>query len=330
MPVVFVYQASDFSTGIPDESGGSAAGSPPFTLTLNPGAVPIAVEITDSDGMFDEVDNSQTLTSSVTINGVTYSPGDSINSAFHLSDSGSGVTVTSFHVGPGVSGYDQGAVQGVTSSELLTPGSTYTFDSEVSTWTSPIAYAGYVACFTKGTMIETSKGAQLVENLAPGDKVLTRDDGAQALHWLGHRTVPASGDFAPVVFMPGAIGNDAEIAVSPQHRMLIRGWRCEMLFGAAEVLVPALHLVNGDTVYRRPGGRVTYYHMLFDKHQIVYSNGVPSESFHPSDNSLAAFSHDTRAEVLALFPELRTMQHSYGPTARRVLKKYETNVMLQG
>lgn len=314
---------------MPGETGsGAAVGSPPFTLTLNPDTTPIIIEITDGDANFDENDAGQVLTSDVTLNGVTYTAGTQILGAYNLINSGSGHLVTGFHIDAGATagGYT-GPVLGMMSTEPLIAGTSYTFDVEQSTWSNPVPYANYVACFTRGTPIETPNGPKNVEGLIPGDQILTRDHGVQTLRWIASRTVAAKGDFAPVVFMPGAIGNTSELTVSPQHRMLMGGWQCELLFGEAEVLAPATHLVNGDTIYRREGGDVTYFHLMFDQHEIVFSGGVESESFHPSGPALSSFDHATRTELMSLFPELAQSFQTYGPTARRVLRKYETRLL---
>ena len=61
---------------------------------------------------------------------------------------------------------------------------------------------------------------------------------------------------APVVFAAGAIGNDRELAVSPQHRMLVSGPMAEALYGESEVMVPAKSLINDSTIRARAGGTV--------------------------------------------------------------------------
>jgi hypothetical protein len=329
MPIVFIYQASDFTTGIPAEAGtGAAVGSPTFTLTLSPTATPIAVEINDNDGNLEETDTSQTLAADVTINGVTYTAGTPIVGAYSLTDSGSGEFVTGIHIGAGVTSLSySGPALGVMSSQVLTPGASYTFDGENSTWTNPVPYASFVACFTEGTRIDTATGPREIETLAVGDRVVTRDSGLATIRWIGKRTVRATGNMAPVVFSKGAIGNDSDIAVSPQHRMFLSGWRCEMLFGESEVLAPAIHLVNGETIWRREGGEVTYYHILFDRHEIISAHGCLSESFHPAATQSGVFDAEARAELLALFPELDAWVDDYGPTARQVLKGFEARML---
>lgn len=161
-------------------------------------------------------------------------------------------------------------------------------------------------CFTPGTMILTPTGEVPVEDLAPGDLVLTRDDGAQPLRWTGRCRVDATGDFAPVRFATGTIGNSRPLLVSPQHRILITGWQAELACGIAEVFVAAKHLVDGHRITRAPQDSIDYIHLMFDRHQIVTSNGAPTESFFPGDVILEG-DRALRAELNALFPALEAM-----------------------
>ncbi|MGO4853182.1 Hint domain-containing protein [Phaeovulum sp. W22_SRMD_FR3] len=189
------------------------------------------------------------------------------------------------------------------------------------------AGAPILLCFAAGTLIETARGPRAVEELRVGDLVQTLDHGLQPLSWVGARRVPARGEMAPVHFSQGALGNRRGLTVSPQHRMLIRSPRAELLFGEHEVLVAAKHLVNGQTIYRREGGFVDYVHLLFRQHEIVFSEGVPSESFHPAERSLASFAPDTRAEIAKLFPELARLGKQGIPSARPTLKAYEAALL---
>lgn len=183
-------------------------------------------------------------------------------------------------------------------------------------------------CFTRGTLIDTPEGPHPVESLCPGDRVLTRDSGAQPVRWIGMREVDGSGAFAPVRFAPELLGRDEALLVSPQHRMLLSGWEVDLWFGAPEVLAPALHLVDGHLVTRAPCPRVTYLHLMFDRHEIVSAGGMLSESFHPGGAILAA-DGAIRAELAALFPDAaRVLGHSR--TARRVLRAHEAAILRGG
>ena len=139
--------------------------------------------------------------------------------------------------------------------------------------------------------------------------------------------MPATGRFAPVVFAPDTIGNARELVVSPQHRVLVTGWQAQLLFGEDEVLVAAKHLVNGDTIYCRDGGEITYYHILFDNHEIILSEGAPTESFHPGQVGLDGMEAKEAEEIYALFPELREDISGYGPSRSPSLKSYEGRLL---
>ncbi len=182
-----------------------------------------------------------------------------------------------------------------------------------------------VTCFTPGTLIATNSGDRPVETLRPGDLIQTVDHGLQPLRWTGHRTVPAQGAFAPVLFRAGALGNRRDLLVSQQHRMLIRDWRVALNTGHDEALTPAKHLLNGDSVCLKPGGQVTYLHLMFDRHELVWSEGCISESFHPGALGWSGLDIAAREEILSLFPKLATAGlPAYGPTARPSLCAYET------
>jgi len=136
-----------------------------------------------------------------------------------------------------------------------------------------------VPCFAKGTRIDTAEGSKLVEDLRAGDLVMTLDSGEQPVIWTGNRTVCGRGEDAPVLIKAGALGNRADLYVSPQHRMLISAPLTELHSGEPELLVPAIHLVNGTTILRAPCDEVTYFHILLAQHHILFSEGAPSESF---------------------------------------------------
>ncbi|NVO57863.1 Hint domain-containing protein [Rhodobacteraceae bacterium B1Z28] len=174
------------------------------------------------------------------------------------------------------------------------------------------------ACFTAGTLVDTPLGPRRVETLRPGDLVNTVDDGPVPVCWIGERTVEGRGNFAPVRIKAGMLGAEADVLVSPQHRILISGWRAELLFGEDEVLVPAKAIVNGTTVTAVPCDIIRYVHLLFDRHQLVTTCGLVSESFFPAQEGLAGLTSDAAAELLALFPELRVYPAAYGVAVRPV------------
>lgn len=138
-----------------------------------------------------------------------------------------------------------------------------------------------VACvsFVRGTRIALAGGEQRpVEELRVGDRVLTRDEGPQPVRWIGHRTLRATGAFAPVLIRKGALHNANDLLLSPDHRILVYQRQDRLGAGRAEVMVKVRHLVNGTTVLLRDGGFVEYFQLLFDDHQIIFAEGIAAES----------------------------------------------------
>ncbi|KIC20874.1 Hint domain-containing protein [Leisingera sp. ANG-Vp] len=186
-----------------------------------------------------------------------------------------------------------------------------------------------IICFTAGTQIATTAGLRAIETLRPGDLVITRDNGLQPVRWISQSTVPAEGSLAPVRIPAGLFGAGRDLLISPQHRMLYTGAGAALLCGDSEVLVSALHLVNGTTIRQQPGGMVTYVHLLFDRHEIIYAEGAPSESFHPGVQAVSALGAPVREELFRIMPDLRWCTGTYGDTARQCMARHEAVFLAQ-
>lgn len=188
-----------------------------------------------------------------------------------------------------------------------------------------------IPCFVAGTMIRTPEGEVPVETLIPGDLVMTQDDGPQPLRWIGQRRVEATGDFAPIRIAPNTFGQHRELLLSPLHRVLIRDSLAELLFGEREVLVAARDLINDRSVRRVEGGHVDYVHILFDRHQVVFSEGLETESFLPGPQTAKSFEAEIVREICTIFPEIDPDTGAgYSPAARRTLKRYEAHLLMTG
>lgn len=196
--------------------------------------------------------------------------------------------------------------------------------------------AGDVICFTPGTLIRTQSGSRPIEDLLPGDRVLTRDDGPQELLWMGHRKMSGARLYAmpalrPIRIRAGALGierPEPDLLVSPQHRLLLRGPAAQALFSASEVLVAAADLVNNRSiVVDRALREVSYIHLMFERHQVIWANGLETESFHPANTSLDMIEDGQRESLLSLFPDIGTNPESYGDFIRRNLTGSEAALL---
>ncbi len=196
--------------------------------------------------------------------------------------------------------------------------------------------AGGVICFTPGTRITTPDGPKLIETLRPGDVIQTKDDGPQPILWAGSRRMTGARLFAmphlrPVRVRMGALGAgrpDGDLVISPQHRLLVKGPSAQALFNVPEVLVAACDLVNDRSILIDSALKeVTYVHILLERHQVVWANGLETESFHPSNTSLETVNPVQRSELLSIFPGIDTDPNRYGGFARRNLTATEAAIL---
>jgi len=181
-------------------------------------------------------------------------------------------------------------------------------------------------CFTRGVMIRTPGGEVAIEDLCVGDLVLTQDRGPQAIRWIGARRLDAGALAAdeklrPIRIRAGALGANtpaADLLVSPQHRILVRSKVAMRMFGTTEVLAAAKQLLQIDGIdIAHDLPEVEYFHMLFDQHEVVYSNGAATESLYPGPQALKSVGRAAVEEIYTLFPELRDAAHV--PVAARPL-----------
>lgn len=194
-----------------------------------------------------------------------------------------------------------------------------------------------VICFGSGTMIETDQGAKLIEDIAVGDLVQTKDAGFQPVQWAGCRRMTGARLYAmpelrPVRIMAGALGigePTEDLLVSPDHRILLKGNKARLLFNTEEVLVAAKDLINGRTVVSDHRVReITYHHLLFENHQILFANGIESESYHPANTSLDSVAEDQRSALLDAAPMVEDDPALYGEYVRRNLSASEAAILM--
>ncbi len=196
--------------------------------------------------------------------------------------------------------------------------------------------AGGVICFTPGSFIRTATGDKRIEELRPGDWISTKDNGQQEILWTGHRRMTgarlhAMPHLRPIRFRAGALGlgrPDEDLLVSPQHRMLVNGAAAQALFNTSEVLVAAEDLINDVSITVDHTQReVTYIHILLERHQVIWANGLETESFHPSNTALDTVDAQQRMSLLQLLPGLELNPHVYGDYARRNLSGSEAAIL---
>ncbi len=195
-----------------------------------------------------------------------------------------------------------------------------------------------IPCFTPGTTIATPRGERLVEELKVGDKIITRDNGIQEIAWVGHKAMngkqlAANPHLKPILIKAGALGGglpERDMLVSPNHRVLVASEKTQLYFEEREVLAAAKHMTGADGIHAVNVMQTTYVHFMFERHEVVLSNGAWTESFQPGDYSLKGIGNSQRNEIFELFPELATTTGLEGyQAARKALKKHEARLLMK-
>ena len=197
-------------------------------------------------------------------------------------------------------------------------------------WVDDIALSGRIVCFTKGTMIATASGAKAVEDLQPGDLVLTRDHGLQPIRWTGcwhadAAKLAAKPQAQPIVIRQNALGANmpsTDLTVSPQHRIMVASAIIERMCNAPEVCVAAKHLLGhpGVETAAAPDG-VTYYHFLCDSHEIVLANGAWAESLLIAPEMYQSLPWSSVTRIFQLFPNLKALLDNPQPARPSMTRK---------
>ena len=166
---------------------------------------------------------------------------------------------------------------------------------------------------TRGTLIETDCGPMAIEELQRGDRVETMDHGFQPIRWIGARRLLAEELLAypkllPIRIQAGALGAglpEQDVLVSPQHRILIASTIAERMFGMREILVPARQLLSVKGIeVAEDVTFVEYYHLLFDRHQIIFAAGAPMETLFTGPEALKSISAEAQEEIFQILPQL--------------------------
>lgn len=161
------------------------------------------------------------------------------------------------------------------------------------------------ACFCSGTLIRTPHGDVAVETLQAGDEVVTASGAVRPIVWIGSQKIISFSNMdaaqahalTPVLISRNAFAQnmpDRDLLVSPGHAIAVPVMD--------SVFIQAVKLVNGATIRRAPCESTEYWHVELDSHDVLLSNGLPSESYLDvgNRNLFATLSAGTQVEPATL------------------------------
>ena len=191
-------------------------------------------------------------------------------------------------------------------------------------------------CFADTTELATPSGPRRVRDLRAGDAVLTEDGRSVTVAWMGtsrygRDEAASQSRLRPVHVRPHAFGPglpERELVLSPQHRVVVEGPACELLFGTERVFVIARHLSEPFADTPEPEGDVTYCHLLLQRHEILLAQGLPAESLQPARRMVEALSETARESLSAALDALGAEAMLTRPDALPTLTHREARVLL--
>ncbi|MCB2130784.1 MAG: Hint domain-containing protein [Rhodobacteraceae bacterium] len=183
---------------------------------------------------------------------------------------------------------------------------TFQFGSTTGGSAGQFSYDG-LTCFAEGTLIDTESGPVAVEHLTLDSLVRTEDGGSALPLWIGSFELGSRKEGIAIRIEKGALGPNLpyrDLVVTRQHRMVIGTPGAQRPAGASEVLVPAakmLKIPGVDIAKVAPTTR--FYHILFERHEVIRANGAKTESFYPGREALRMVGTETARHIQTLVGE---------------------------
>ena len=180
-------------------------------------------------------------------------------------------------------------------------------------------------CFAsmgRGAILQTETGPCAVEDLLPGDKVMTASNGFQTLLWHGSMTIiPGSQNKRPEMGTMTRLTSEAfgygrpmpDLVLGPAARMTYATPGVRTLTGRNTAFVPVRDFIDQSQIIElTPVSPVQVYQLGFENHERLCVNGIEIESLHPGLPHAIGIKGDTVAMLMALFPH-KTNLADFGP-----------------
>ena len=220
------------------------------------------------------------------------------------------------------------------------PGSEFTVGATLGSYQSHTVGWSYddVVCFVSGTLIDTPNGQRPVESLSVGDLVTCQDGSAKPLTQVVTRQfrkaqLRRNEKLRPVRITAGSLGLGVptrDLLVSRQHRMVTKSQISKRIYGAEETLVSAIRLTELPGIYVEADPmHVTYYHLGFEAHEVVFAEGAPAESLLQGDEAYLDDCPEAREELMWLLPDSQIIPKLVTPTLAIPSGKTQKKIILK-
>lgn len=175
------------------------------------------------------------------------------------------------------------------------------------------------SAFARGSVIDTEMGPMAVEDLLPGDKVMTRDGGAIEVQWIGS-----------TIFVPGHASHKARnlhltrimadsFGLARPSAFVLTGPAARLLQGGSDsILTPVQTYVDGVSVIETaPPAPVELFHLCLTRHAVIRVSGLDFETYHPGADAARRVGQSLRPIFMGLFPGLGGLEDFGRPAYKR-------------
>lgn len=214
--------------------------------------------------------------------------------------------------------------------EIYTVSPTYAFSKDISDVQNSEVFlpASFSA---SGMLIATQNGDVPIEELNQGELILTLDNGDRPLRWVESSKQLAISQLAPIQIPRRASAIARDACVSTHHQIRLADLQVKLFLVEMEILATANSVIKYFPISRDRPKFIKYFCIFLDTHQIIYSDGCPTESFDPDWSIWGELRTDTRAETLTLLPELeRHRMSAHGSPCRACLEHSEAGLFDSG
>lgn len=186
-------------------------------------------------------------------------------------------------------------------------------------------FPGQVVCFAEGTLLLTKDGYRPVEHLVEGDFLILADGRSDKIRWIGcsvldEEALDLQPNMRPIRLRKDCLAKGypfADLVVSPQHRIWVNGHAIREMTDGIGGLIAAKHLVGDNGVeVARDIRSVRYYHVLMDNHEVLWSNGLPTESLLIGKHLCGHLAPALRRDIILHVPEAERMFQNTGQQSR--------------
>ena len=178
--------------------------------------------------------------------------------------------------------------------------------------------------FTRGSLVETTAGPIAVEDLLPGDEIITQGGGCQPLVWKGTTSlVPSRSDAKGrahrlTSFMADSLGLQKPtscVVAGPAARLLRMPPHMQIAADTPQLLTLVEEFQDGMNIFETaPPTVVDLFHLCLPKHAVINVGGLEFETYHPGPEALKLVSYAIKTLYFNLFSHVDSLS-GFGPLA---------------